>query len=195
MTWPPTPSKELLHVTVTILPPGVSGTAAHPASAIPPSLNLTVPVGAVPLTVAVNTTWFPDIDGLGELVRPVVLPFRPTPWDSAGLVDPALMASPANTAVMLCTPAAMAALVQVAVRVLPLPVKATVPHPVSVVAPSLKFTVPVGDAAPVTVAVNVTLVAGGDGLSELASVSELGALLTTCGSATLEVAACVLSPA
>ncbi len=66
-----------------------------------------------------------------------------------------------------------------AVRALPVPASATAEQPAIDVPPSLKFTVPVG-AAPVTVAVKVTLAPTVDGLSELASVVEVTPWFTTC---------------
>ena len=74
---------------------------------------------------------------------------------------------------------------------------ATAPHPTIVVAPSVKLTLPVG-AAPVTVAVNVTLAPVGAGLRELDSVVVVGAnepLLTTCDNALLVDVAFAASPA
>src|SRR5260221_2041635 len=98
---------------------------------------------------------------------------------------------------MLCVPAVRAEVVQAAVRMLPAPVKATTLQPAIKVPPSLKSTAPVGAAAvlPVTVAVKVTLEPADEGLSELASVTELPALLTTWEIAVLEAAACSASPA
>src|SRR2546430_1873600 len=58
--------------------------------------------------------------------------------------------------------------VQVAVRILPVPVTAAVAQPVIEVAPSLKFTVPVGPL-PLTVAVRVTLLPAVEGVNELPS--------------------------
>ena len=54
--------------------PPVIGTAPHPAITFPPSRNTTVPVGVapVPVTVAVNVTACPTVDGLLEEVSAVV---------------------------------------------------------------------------------------------------------------------------
>src|SRR5438132_13790959 len=70
---------------------------------------------------------------------------------------------------MLCTPAVSVLVVQPAVRLLPLPLKATAEQAAIDVAPSLKLTDPVG-LVPVTVAVKVTLAPTVDGFGALASV-------------------------
>ena len=70
---------------------------------------------------------------------------------------------------MLWVPAARLLVVQAAVRVLPLPVRARPVQPESALPPSARSTVPVG-LLPVTVAVKVTAVPALAGLSELASV-------------------------
>lgn len=71
--------------------------------------------------------------------------------------------------------------VQVAVRVFPLPASGLAEHPEIDVPPPMKLTVPVG-AEPVTLAVSVTLAPSCAGLIELASVVELFARPTTCAS-------------
>ena len=93
---------------------------------------------------------------------------------------------------MLWVPAVRADVAQVAVRVLPLPVRATAEQPAIDVPPSLKLTLPVG-ATPVTVAVNVTLAPTVDGLPEVASVVDVVAL-TTCDNALLVDATLPASP-
>ena len=55
-------------------------TAAQPASAEPLSGKLTLPVGALPVTVATNVTLVPTAAGLAELNSDVVVvPGRPPP--------------------------------------------------------------------------------------------------------------------
>ena len=49
-----------------------TATAEHPAMDVPPSVKLTVPVGLLPVTVAVNLTVAPNAAGLSELVNVVV---------------------------------------------------------------------------------------------------------------------------
>ena len=80
-----------------------------------------------------------------------------------------------------------------AVRALPAPVKVTAEQPAIDVPPSLKFTLPVG-AAPVTVAVKVTLAPTVEGLSELDSVVEVNPWFTTCDNDPLLDAALPASP-
>ena len=71
---------------------------------------------------------------------------------------------------------------------MPVPATATPPQPMIVVPPSVKLTVPVGDA-PVTVAVKVRLVPAVEGLMEVDSVVDDPTLLTTCeNGALLDVA-------
>src|SRR5438270_268896 len=55
-------------VAVRMLPEPVSPTVAQPAIEAAPSLKFTVPVGAVPLTVAVKVTLVPAVEGVSELV-------------------------------------------------------------------------------------------------------------------------------
>ena len=69
----PTVRLPVAQVAVRILPEPVSAAAAQPAIEVPPSWKLTVPVGAVPLTVAVRVTLAPTVDGVSELPIPVVL--------------------------------------------------------------------------------------------------------------------------
>ena len=71
--------------------------AAQPAIDVPPSLKLTVPVGAEPVTVAVKVTLAPTIDGVSDVatVVDVATAAGLTTCDSAALVDARLPASPA----------------------------------------------------------------------------------------------------
>ena len=78
------------------LPAPVRATAEQPAIDAAPSLKLTVPVGAVPVTVAVNITLAPDVDGFSELANIVDVVAREfTTCDNAPLVVAVLFASPA----------------------------------------------------------------------------------------------------
>jgi hypothetical protein len=61
---------------------------------IDPSLKLTVPVGDAPVTVAVKVTLLPTVDGVTEVVIPVLLPAPLTACDSAALLEAVLPASP-----------------------------------------------------------------------------------------------------
>src|SRR5258708_33442170 len=74
---------------------------------------------------------------------------------------------------MLCVATLRLAVEDAAVRTLPLPRKATAEQPAIEMPPSVKLTLPVGEA-PVTVAVNVTLAPETDGFEELASVVVVG---------------------
>ena len=94
----PALSALVLHCAVRALPEPVSVTAEHAAIDAAPSLKFAVPVGAVPLTVAVKVTLVPTVDGLEELESVVVVVVAPPPplttCDSATLVEPLLVASP-----------------------------------------------------------------------------------------------------
>ena len=175
------------------LPP--TATAAQPAIDVAPSLKLTNPVGLVPVTVAVKVTFVPTIDGFAELLSAVVVAAPPllTTCEKIVLVEPLLVASPLYTAVMLWVPTARLLVAQAAVRILPEPVKATAEHAAIEVAPSLKFTVPVG-ALPLTVAVKVTLVPKVDGVNELPIPVVLVTLLTVWARVALLDVAFAASP-
>src|ERR1700693_4901158 len=73
MLWVPTARLLVLQAAVLLLPAPVSATAAQPAIELPPSVKLTVPVGLLPVTVAVNATLVPTVAGLAELVSVVVV--------------------------------------------------------------------------------------------------------------------------
>lgn len=86
------------HCAVRVLPEPDRTTAAHPAIEAPPSVKLTVPVGEVPVTLAVNATIAPTADGLAELVRLVVVA-APAPMETVtarlvGEADPTVMVTP-----------------------------------------------------------------------------------------------------
>ena len=68
----------------------------QPAMLVPPSVKFTVPVGALPVTDAVNVTFAPTIDGLEPLVTPVVVAtFALMTCDSDTLLDAVFDTSPA----------------------------------------------------------------------------------------------------
>ena len=92
----PTVSVDVEQVAVRVLPLPASATAAQPASDVAPSLKLTVPVGADPVTVAVKVTLAPTIDGVSDVatVVDVATAAGLTTCDSAALVDVRLPASP-----------------------------------------------------------------------------------------------------
>jgi hypothetical protein len=62
---------------------------------VPPSVKLIVPVGALPVTDALNVTLAPAIVGFAELESVVVVAAGFTTCDKGALLDAALPASPA----------------------------------------------------------------------------------------------------
>jgi hypothetical protein len=97
MLWTPTASAEVAHAAVRELPEPVRATAEQPESELPPSLKLTLPVGALPVTVAVNVTLWPCVEGLSVLAMVVVVATALLPLttcDSGALVDPPLALLP-----------------------------------------------------------------------------------------------------
>src|ERR1700682_4917931 len=73
MLWVPAARLLVLQAAVRLLPAPLSATVPQPVMVVPPSLKLTLPVGAVPTTVAVNVTFDPAVAGLAELVSDVVV--------------------------------------------------------------------------------------------------------------------------
>ena len=94
MLWLPAARLALAQVAVRMLPEPPSATALQPLIELAPSLKLTLPLGALPLTVAVKVTLPPAVEGVSELPIPVVLVTLLTVWESAALLEPALAASP-----------------------------------------------------------------------------------------------------
>ena len=66
MPWLPLASALVAHCAVGALPPPASATDSHPAIGAPPSANATVPVGPMPVTVAVKVTDAPGAEGLAD---------------------------------------------------------------------------------------------------------------------------------
>jgi hypothetical protein len=142
MLWVPELSAAVVYVAV---PP----TSVTVASVVAPSLNVAVPVGLVPLTVAVRVTDWPLAEGLSDEVTLVVVnTIAEMVWLNAPDTLAPLFASPEYVAVMLWAPVVSVLIVKAA----DVPVIVAVP---SVVAPSLNTTEPLG-LLPVTVAVKVT---------------------------------------
>ena len=189
----PTARAAVTHFAVRALPDPVSAIAEQPLIVVVPSLKVTVPVGATPLTVAVKVTLTPTVDGVSEVTVLEVLIALLIVCESAELFDAVFEASPAYAATMLCTPAVRALVVHAAVRVLPVPDKATAAQPVIELPPSVKLTLPVG-LKPVTEAVKVTGEANGAGLAEVERVVALVALLITCDSVALVAPVLFASP-
>ncbi len=84
----------MLHCAVRVLPEPVNTTAAQPEIELPPSVKLTLPVGAKPVTVAVKVTLAPASDGLAELDSVAALVALLTTCEKVVLVEPLLLASP-----------------------------------------------------------------------------------------------------
>jgi len=189
----PTTRALVVHAAVRVFPVPASATAEQPLMELLPSLKFTVPVGNAPLTVALNVTLPPTVDGVREVTMLVVLIALLIVCESAELLEAVFAASPAYAATMLCAPMASALVVHAAVRVLPVPLKVAAAQPAIELPPSVKLTLPVG-LKPVTDAVKVTGEANGAGLAELERVVVLAALLTTCDSVALVDAAFVTSP-
>ena len=90
----PTLSALVAQAAVRTLPLPVRETAEQPESELAPSLKLTVPVGALPVTVAVKVTLVPAVDGVSEVANPLVLVAWLMVWVSVALPDEALEPSP-----------------------------------------------------------------------------------------------------
>ena len=129
-------------------------TATLAASVVAPSVNVTVPDGtpAADVTVAVNITDCPNVDGFGvELTAVEVLPCTTCGVPAVPLLS-AQPVVPVNDAVIVCLPTASALVLNVAC-----PLALTATFDAQVEAPSVNVTVPTGiPAADATVAVNVT---------------------------------------
>lgn len=98
----PAANAAVLHVAVRVLPIPLSAAVPQPAILDPPSVKFTVPVGALPVTDAVNVTLAPAIDGLVPLVTPVVVAvFALMTCDRDTLLDAVFDPSPAYAATML----------------------------------------------------------------------------------------------
>ncbi len=147
---------------------------------VAPSRNETVPVGvaaAALLTVAVNVTVWPTLDGLAEEARAIVVETRVTDWVTTAEVLPAKAAFAEYVAVMEWEPTTRSGVVKVAWPA------ARAPVPMAA-APSKNVTVPVGvPDALLTVAVKVTACPNTDGLSEEITLVLVEIPFTVCVSA------------
>ncbi len=81
-------------VAVRMFPEPPTLEAEQPLIDVEPSLKLTVPVGELPLTVAVNVMLVPTVAGVSDVATPVVLVAPFTVCDSVALVEPEFAASP-----------------------------------------------------------------------------------------------------
>ena len=85
----------LLHAAVLELAePAGNATALQPVKVVPSAVKPTLPVGALPVTVAVKVTFAPTSDGLAELATAAVLVALFTVCVSVLLVEPLLPLSP-----------------------------------------------------------------------------------------------------
>ena len=57
----------MAHAAVRELPVPASATALQPEIEVPPSVKFTIPVGVVPVTVAVKVVFEPTVDPLGVM--------------------------------------------------------------------------------------------------------------------------------
>jgi hypothetical protein len=72
--------------------PLLKATAEH--NVVAPSLNVTLPVGDWPVTVAVNVTFWPKVEGFTEETKAVLLVALLTTCVTVFEVEPALLPSP-----------------------------------------------------------------------------------------------------
>lgn len=94
----PAVSALVMHCAVRVLPDPASATALQPASELPLSVKLIVPVGALPVTLAVNVTDAPIAEGLAELTSVVVVglpaPTATVTLSAVGEAEPTVMVTP-----------------------------------------------------------------------------------------------------
>src|SRR6266699_3016335 len=87
MLWVPALRLLVLHVAILLLAiPVGRATAPHPVRVVPSAVKATLPVGALPVTVAMKVTLAPTLEGLAEEVSAVA--------------DDTLLAVHASTSVM-----------------------------------------------------------------------------------------------
>ena len=84
----------MVHVAFRVLPEPDRLLAEQPLIDVPPSRKSTVPLGAKPVTLAVNVTLAPSAEGLSELVSVVVLLATATSCAMGALLEVPLPASP-----------------------------------------------------------------------------------------------------
>jgi hypothetical protein len=96
-----TVSVEVVHCAVRLLPEPAREMAEHPVTELPPSLKLTVPVGLVPTTVAVNVTDAPCVEGFRLLASVVVVATGPPPAAEATAAAALRMPAPHSAVVQL----------------------------------------------------------------------------------------------
>lgn len=141
-------------------------------------MNVTVPVGTpdvADVTVAVNVTDVPKVEGFSDDVTAMEVPARFTVWVNTDDVLSMKFAVPVYTAVMECASAERVVVVKAAIP----PVSV---FEVSVVVPSLNVTLPVGadEVLDVTFAVIVTDCPYLDGFRDEVTTVVVAALFTVC---------------
>ena len=94
MVFVPAGSVAVVQVAVRVFPEPESVLAEQPEIDVPPRVKLTVPLGAFPVTLAVNVTLAPDAAGLSELASAVVVLGNTTTCERLVLVEGVLLASP-----------------------------------------------------------------------------------------------------
>ena len=89
----PAASDDVVHAAVRVLPVPARLIALHPEMPAPSLVKATAPVGALPVTDAVNVTLAPAVTGLPD-VASVVADAALTDCDNAVLLDAVLPVSP-----------------------------------------------------------------------------------------------------
>ena len=141
-----------VHTAVGLLPPPVSATAVHNTFA--PSENVTEPAGNCPAIVAVKVTLCPNVEGLSDEVKDVVLAAADTERLPEAVL-PTKLASPPYVALSACAPTGVWGVnAQLAVPATSDAVQLTVPSPIV----TLPLGVPPPGVTAVTFDVTVTAV-------------------------------------
>src|SRR5271169_5715164 len=105
MLWVPAARLAVLQVALLALAlPAGSATAAQPLMVVPSALKATLPVGALPVTVAVKVTLPPTVDGLAELASVVVVAVRPLEVSATASMKVVLSLGSVLVKVMVCAP-------------------------------------------------------------------------------------------
>jgi hypothetical protein len=99
-----TASEDVEHCAVRVLPEPPSGSPLQPTIRVTPSLKSTLPVGRLPVTVAVNVTLWPLVDGLRLLATCVVVGAGPPPPAAATAAPAFTMPAPHSEVVQLHLP-------------------------------------------------------------------------------------------
>lgn len=154
--------------------------SALPPKFVLPSLKMTVPAGAIVpaegVTVVVNVTAWPYVEGFGEDVTLVLVAIALTVCVNTGEMLPLKLVLPAYTAVIGCAPPYNFVVVKAACPLFSVMVA-------KLALPSLRMTVPVGTIVPedcVTTAVKVTAWPYAEGFSDDPKLVLVAIWLTIC---------------